>query len=467
MQAQKRTPLLRRYIGDAAFYRMVLAVAVPIMVQNGITNFVNLLDNIMVGSVGTLQMAGVGIANQLMFVLNLALFGAIAGAGIFGAQFYGKGDHEGVRCCFRFKLYVSVLLIATGSLLFACFGEQLISLYLTGEGSPEDRAATLAYAKEYLGIIIIGYIPFVMTQCYAGTLRETGETLAPMVAGIVSVLVNLILNALLIYGLLGLPALGIVGAALATNTARVVEAAIVIIWTHSHKQRHQFIVGAYRSLRIPLRLAGSIFRTSVPLLVNETLWSCGIAMLSICYSMHGLDVVPANTMASTITQVFNVALLAMGSAVGIIVGQLLGAGRIDEAVDTDRKLITFSVLLCVVIGAIMALLSPYIPLMYNTTDNVRALATSFLFISALFMPNNSLCNACYFTLRSGGKTFVTFLFDSCFVCGITVPMAFLLTKFTGISIVPLYACCQAIDIIKSVIGLWMIKKGMWIQNIVS
>lgn len=458
--------LRKKFIGDRAFYRMALAVAVPIMIQNGITQFVALLDNIMVGGVGETAMGGVGVANQLIFVFNLAIFGAVSGAGIFGAQFYGNGNHDGVRYAFRFKLLICAALTALGVGVFLLFGENLITLYLKGEGTAAQRAETLRFAKEYLRIMLLGFVPFVLSQCYAGTLRETGQTIVPMLAGIASVIVNLCLNALLIFGYLGFPRLGSAGAAIATVIARFVEAGIVMLWTHRHPERCRFIVGAYRTLCIPKQLAGKIAVKTLPLMLNETLWAGGMALLSLCYSLCGLTVVPANTIASTVGNVFNVAFLAMGNAIGIIVGQLLGANKLDEAVDTDRKLIVFSVSICFVIGGIMALLSPYIPNIYTAQPaQVRALASKFILIVAIAMPINSLANATYFTMRSGGKTFVTFLFDSVYVWCITVPLAFFLQRVAGFSIVPLYLVCQLIDLGKCAVGLILIKKGVWIHNI--
>ena len=463
----KAEKLRRKYFGDAAFYKMAMLVAVPIMIQNGITNFVGLLDNIMVGSVGTLQMSGVGIANQLLMVFNLTIFGAISGAGIFGAQFYGKGDTNGVRNAFRFKLMIGAFILLVGVLVFTMLDEPLIRVYLTGEGDAADIEATMGYAKEYLHIILFSLVPFVLAQCYSGTLRECGQTVVPMVAGIVSVCVNLCFNALLIYGLLGFPALGSRGAALATMIARYVEAAIVIVWTHRHSLENRFIIGAYRHFGIPSGLGINILKKTVPLMTNEMLWSGGMAMLTAVYSMHGLNVVSAMTISSTLSNVFNVAFIAMGSAVGIIVGQLLGAGKVEEAVDTDRKLIVFAVLICFVIGGAVAVLAPYFPLLYQATEEVSYLASQFIMISALCMPICSMANACYFTLRSGGKTIITFLFDSCFVCLITLPLAYLLTKCTGITIIPLYAICTFIEIFKCIIGYIMIKRGVWIHNIVN
>lgn len=459
--------LMKKYFGDGAFYRMALAVAIPIMIQNGITQFVGLLDNIMVGRVGTEQMTGVSIANTLIFVFNLAIFGAVSGAGIFGAQFFGKGDHEGVRYAFRFKLILCAVLTALGVGVFLLFGDKLILLYLKGEGTPEQIEASLHYAKEYLFIMLLGFVPFILSQCYSGTLRECGQTVVPMVAGVASVLVNLGLNTVLIFGYLGAPTLGSAGAAIATVVSRFVEAGIIMIWTHTHGNKQPFARGAYRSLRIPGRLFGSIAKKSLPLLINEALWAGGMALLSQCYSLRGYDVVSAHNISSTISNVFNVAFLAMGSAIGIIVGQLLGADKLEEAKDTDRKLIVFSVLICFLIGGAMALVSGLFPQIYNTTTEIRSLASDFILIVALCMPINSLANACYFTLRSGGRTFVTFLFDSFYVCLITVPLAYCLSRFTDLPIVPLFLICQLIDIGKCVVGLIMIQKGVWIQNIVK
>lgn len=462
-----KTGLRRRYIGTAAFYKMAMAVAVPIMIQNGITNFVSLLDNIMVGRVGTEQMTGVAIVNQLIFVFNLAIFGAVSGAGIFGAQFYGSGDEEGVRCAFRFKLFLCAVVTALGVAVFLLFGDSLILLYLKGEGSPEQIAASFGYAKEYLGIMLFGFVPFVVAQCYSGTLRESGRTVLPMAAGIVSVLVNLTCNTLLIFGYLGFPRLGSAGAAIATVLSRFVEAAVVIAFSHFGKHRCSFFRGVYRTLRIPKRLVFRIARKTMPLMLNEALWAAGCALLLQCYSIRGYDVVTACNIASTIANVFNVAFLAMGNAVGIIVGQLLGAGKMAEAADTDRKLIVFSVAICILIGGVMALVAPVFPRIYNTTPQVRLLAEKFILICALCMPINALANACYFTLRSGGKTLITFLFDSFYVCVFTAPAAYLLGHFTALPIVPLYLFCQLADIGKCVIGLILIRKGVWIRNIVQ
>ncbi len=458
---------MKKYIGNKRFYLMVLSVAVPIMIQNGITNFVSLLDNIMVGQVGTEQMSGVAIVNQLLFVFNICIFGGISGAGIFTAQYYGCQDHKGIRDTFRMKLYISLGITAIGLFIFAFFGEQLIALYLHDTGNTGSLDATLMYAHRYLRVMMIDLLPFAIVQVYSGTLRETGETMLPMKAGIVAVFVNLVLNYILIFGQFGAPALGVEGAAIATTISRFVELFIVAGWTHRHSERNAFIIGAYRGFRIPGHLVGKIIITGAPLMLNEALWSAGQAFLMQCYSVRGLSVVAAFNISSTISNVFNVVFIALGNAVGIIVGQLLGAGKLEEAKDTDRKLIFFSVTSCTVVGALMALLSPLFPMVYNTSGEIRTLAAWFIVVASVCMPLYAFVNTAYFTLRCGGKTLVTFFFDSVYVWLINIPLAYILSRFTGMNIILLYFICQFVDIVKCIIGYVLIKKGIWMNVIVK
>ena len=242
--------MIRKLIGDRAFYRRVLTVAVPILIQNTITNFVSLLDNIMVGQVGTLEMSGVSIINQLMFVFYLCVFGAVSGAGIFTAQFYGSQDHKGIRHTFRFKFLVGLAITLLGAGVFYFFGNELIGMYLQGDATPEEVAQTLQHGHDYLMVTLWGLLPFALANAYASTLRETGHTFVPMAAGVAAVLINLFLNYVLIFGHFGAPAMGVRGAALATVISRYAELAIVALWTHCNTEKNPFIRGVFRSFHI-------------------------------------------------------------------------------------------------------------------------------------------------------------------------------------------------------------------------
>lgn len=457
--------LRKKFIGDRAFYRMVFTIAVPIMIQNGITNFVSLLDNIMVGRIGTEQMSGVAIVNQLVFIYFLCIFGGLSGAGIFTAQYFGENDMEGIRHTFRYKLWMGFILTAAAIVVFTGWGKQLIMMYLQGKNDGGSAEAALMYGSVYLKIMLFGLLPFFILQTYAGTLRECGETVVPMKAGIAAVVVNLTLNYLLIYGKICFPEMGVAGAALATVISRYVEALYVVIWTHCNKEKNPYIDGIYKTLRVPARLIKSYFVKGAPLLANETMWAAGMAILVQCYSVRGLNVIAGMNIANTINNVFNIVFIALGDAVAIIVGQLLGAGKMDKARDTDTKLIFFSVVSCIGIAAIMLLAAPLFPMLYNTNSEARELAERFIIAQAAFMPLNAFMHTAYFTIRSGGKTFITFLFDSVFVWAISVPLAFVLSRYTAMYAVYILVCVQLADIIKCVIGFIMIKKGIWMQNI--
>ena len=459
--------LLKKYIGSRAFYRKLFAILIPILIQNVITNFVSLLDNIMVGQVGTEPMSGVAIVNQLLFVFNLCIFGGLAGAGILTAQYFGSGDHRGVADTFRAKLYIAFAAAVAFLAIFSLGGETLIRQFIHEGSENLDMAATLLHARDYLHIMLFQIPPFAFQMVYASTLRETGETVLPMKAGITAVLVNLFLNYVLIFGKFGAPVLGVEGAAIATVVARYIECAIIVVWTHRHRERNPFLDTAYTTFRIPGALVRQIAVMGLPLLINELLWSSGMAILNQCYSMRGLEVVSATNISSTVSNLFFCAFLSMGNAISIIVGQILGAGELERAVDEDRKLIAFSVALCSAVGLVMAFIAPLVPRIYTTSEAVRSLASELIFVVALFMPFHAFTNSCYFTLRAGGQAVITFVFDSLYQWTLVVPLTFVLSRFTSLPIIPMYTAVQAMEFVKCFIGYYFLKKRKWVRDLVN
>ena len=446
---------------------MLMGVALPIMIQNGITNFVSLLDNLMVGALSTEAYSAVAIVNQIMFVYFLCIFGGLSGAGIFTAQFFGKGDHEGIRNTFRYKLILGSVLCVASALIMWFAGDKIIGLFLNESEDGGDLVLTLEYGLGYLHLIMIT-LPLVMiTNVYVGTLRECGETVLPMKAGLISVVVNLVFNYILIYGKLGLPAMGVYGAAIATVIARVVEFSIIRIWVIRHSEKTPYMKGVYRTLKVPAQQFVKYFTTGFPLLINETLWSLGIFLLSQAYSLRGLNVVAGQGIANTINNCFNIAFIATGDAVAIIVGRLLGAGDMEKARDTDNKILATSVMLGTAVGLIMFLTANLYPIPYNVTDEAKALGAMFIMVQAIFYPKDAFLHTSYFTIRAGGKTVVTFLFDSVFMMLVSVPVAYCLSRFTSMNVIAIFAIVHAADLIKCAVGAVILKKGLWMKNIVS
>ncbi|MCQ2482479.1 MAG: MATE family efflux transporter [Clostridia bacterium] len=460
---------IKSFIGTKSFYKKVMLISIPIMLQNALTSVVNLLDNMMVGRLGTNQMSGVAIAGSLLFVFQMAIFGAVSGAGIFGAQFYGKGDHKGVADTLRIKLYMAFLFSIVGVTVFSIYNKGLIDLYLhEGDGADlESITETFKYAKEYLMIMLIGLPPMALSICYASSMRECGETFVPMVSGIIAVLTDLVLNWIMIFGNLGFPALGVSGAAIATVISRFTECIINMIWTHRHSEKLKFASYVFNSFGVPSELLKQIAIKGFPLMCNEIFWVLSITVTSQCYSYRGLTVVAANNINSTIGNVFNIVFIALGSAVGIIVGQQLGNGDIDGAHATTRKLIAFSVATCLITSTVMISVSHLVPQVYKTTEAVRNLASQLIVVYALAMPLMAYNHASYFAIRSGGKTFITLLFDSVYCWAVTVPIAYCLIHYTSMSIVPIYAIVTFSEFAKCILATIFLKKLNWAVNLVD
>lgn len=446
------------------FYRRVLHIMLPILVQNCITFFVSLLDNIMVGQVGTEQMSGISIANQLIMVFNLTVFGANSGAGIFTAQYHGSQDDQGIRHCLRYKILLCTLLTVLGVGVFWGFGPNLIGFYLQGEGDPASAGRILEYSYSYMKIMLLGLLPFALNNAYSSTLRECGRAVPPMIGSIVAVLTNLILNYVLIFGKFGAPALGADGAAIATVISRFVELGVVAVY--SHTKGLSYMKGLLRSFRIPRKLALRITVKGTPLMLNEFLWSMGIAMLTQSYSTCGLNVVPALNIAETLNNLSNVVVMALGNTVGIVMGQLMGSGCGEAEIRAkNRKLLYLSVLSGLAFGVVEAVAAPLFPQLYNTTEDVRTLAMQLMLVYACMKPVMAYVFGGYFTLRSGGQTMIALVFDGGFMWLLTIPLAFCLSRFTGTPILILFILCNSVDFVKCIAGWYLLRKGSWIQNL--
>ena len=440
-----------KYFGDKNFYKMTLTIAVPIIIQNLLTNLVSMADNIMVGQLGTNQMSGVAIINQLFFVFNLLVFGGMSGAGLFSAQYFGQKNHNGVRDVFRMKI----------------LHEPLINMFLHEGSNSGNIQETFNYAKNYLYIMVIGIAPFVISNCYSTTLKESGQTVVPMKAGVLAVVFDIVLNYIFIFGKLGFPAMGVVGAAIATVISRFVECGYLVIYTHRHSNDYPFIKHCYRTLKVPGSLVKKIIITGAPLMLNEFLWAGGLTLQTQALSTKGLATVGGLNICNTIGNISNCIFVTMGTTIAIVVGQLLGAGKLKEAKVTATRMAAFSLLISFGMIIILGLLGPVFPHFYNTTDEIRELATKFIWAVAAATPFISLSNSEYFILRSGGKTIITFLFDSCFVCLVNVPVAICLTKFTAIHIVGIFFLVNMLEGVKALIGFIMVKKDIWLNTIVD
>jgi Na+-driven multidrug efflux pump len=262
--------------------------------------------------------------------------------------------------------------------------------------------------------------------------------------------------------------MGVKGAAVATVISRFVELIIIVACTHLRPQKTPFVKTVYKSLYIPKALTRSIMAKTLPLMANEVVWATGMAAINKFYSERGIEVVAANNVLQTFFNVFSVAYMAVGMSLGILLGQMLGETTEKKPVmDYCKKLITTSVLVNTFMGAVFFAFSVFIPSLYNYPQNVREMATALMQVCAVMMPFEAFSHACYFTLRSGGKTLITFLFDSCYVWIVDVVAAMLLIRLTALDIVTVFVIVQILNALRCALGFIFIKKGSWIRNIVN
>ncbi|MBQ8588172.1 MAG: MATE family efflux transporter [Clostridia bacterium] len=456
---------IKKYIGDREFYKMVLTVAVPIILQNFITNLVNMLDNIMVGTLGTEQMSGDAIVNQLIFVFNLSVFGSISGAGIFTSQYYGKNDMDGIRYTIRFKAIVCGVILLAAYVIFLFGGSFLINLYLHDGSYDCDPSLAMEHAKGYLKIMLIGFAPYVASQVFAGTLKETGQTFVPMLAGIVAVIVNTLLNYLLIFGIGFFPELGVRGAAWGTVVSRLFECLVIFIYLRKAKAKHTYFKGSLRRLYIPIGELKAFVAKGIPLLCNELVWAVGMSLLTMCYSTYGLAVVAGHSIATTVLNLLNITFRSLGITVGIIAGQDLGANEFERAQDNVRKLNFFAVLVSVAIGVVAFVIADYVPLLYNVSTESKKMAVYFIKAAACFMPFLCYENSSYFTLRAGGQVLITSLFDGFFVLFVSCTIAFVAREFAPVAVT--FVAVQFADVLKATLGFVLLRSKIWVRNLVE
>lgn len=459
--------MFKKFIGDKKFYKSLFLIVIPIVLQQFITQFVSLLDNLMVGRVGNDEMIGVSLANQLLFVFNLGIFGCLSGASIFATQFYGAQDKNGYQETIRFKFLMGIIIFIIALSIFLLFDDQLLNAFInSNDGEYSNPDVVLASGKKYLQIMLIGILPFVIKEIYATSLREMRETMFPMISGVVAIFVNLIINYLLIFGSFGCPRLGIVGAAIGTVVSRIVEMLLVIVYSHIKIKRFSFFKGVYKKPIVTFSSFKKFIPITLLLLSNELFWSLGLTMIVQGYSYRGLDVVGALNICNTVNNVFVTVGTSLGNATSIILGNLLGANKNKEAKETSYKIL-FTSLIFSIAFAIMEIGTSFIvPNIYNTGEGIRTMAREMIIIASIFLPFHAFNTCCYFTLRAGGKIILTILFDSLFVWLVRLPIAFFLSRYSSLSILLVFGLADGIDAVKAVLGYILVDKGVWLKKIV-
>lgn len=439
------------------FIKSILRIATPIIIAQLLLNVASLLDNVMVGQLDDNNVSGVYIATQIIFVVNLMIFGSIEGASVYFCQFYGSKDKDNMKKSILFKFYSSLIISLLATIILQIFGRNFVEIFPS-----TDIAHDIA--ENYLKIVSFSFIPFAITVCLTSTLRETHHTIIPMVITGVGVIINFCVNYCFIYGKFGAPEMGAAGAAIGTITERIFEFLSIIILYLIKK--YDFIKGIFKDLRINKKLLIQMIRKSIPLFINETMWVLGQTMLTYVFSKSSDISTVALPIANTIFNLLFVVCLGLGNSISILIGNTVGENNKIKAQNEAKTAIIFSTLVGIMLGIILCLISPIIISLYTgISQEAKDAAQILIIFFGIYFFICSLNNSLFFTIRSGGKTLLVFLFDSAYGWVVQIPLAFLFTFVFKLDFVILVMVVNSVDIIKTIVGLIIVLSKRWFKNL--
>lgn len=450
------TAFISKFIGDKKFYKAVLTVAIPLMIQQLISSSVNLVDNMMVGQLGDAALGGVAAVNRFYMIANFGTMGVINAAAIFIAQFFGAGKEKEMKQSFRFSL-ISGLLIVIPFCLMGVFLPEWILRFFTHD------AEIISVGIEYILVAAFTFLPLAFSYSIAGAMRAIGETKIPLAAGTLAVIINCIGNYCLIFGKFGCPELGVQGAAYATLLARIIEVLILLVVLKF--KEFPFKTKIRDLFDVPFTLVKNILIKAAPLTLNELLWSLGMATLFKFYATRGPEAMSGYSVASTISDLFFVLFGGMAAATNVMVSQPLGADNLEEGRKNGYRMIGTSIILSFVFAGLMFGSSFIIPSFYEISEQSLNIAESFLRIQGVMFWIYMANTECYFVLRAGGDTKSTLFMDSFFMWIVNLPLVGILAYTTNIDILLLYIVGQCTDLVKLCFAYWLVSKEKWVKNI--
>ena len=448
--------------GPGQFYKSVLAIAVPIMLQQLIQSLVSLVDNFMVAGLGDVCMSGVNVAGQVLFVFMVFINAICMSGGIFLTQYFGAGDPGGMQQAFRFKLAMGLAALVPYFLVCIAFPRQILSLMLIGNTQADP---ILDQAVPYINIMFWIGIPMTLSVCIASSMRDLGDVNTPLIITVTATLINTLFNWLLIYGNLGFPALGVRGAAWATVIARGVE--FVIFAAVYVRKKPAFSIRPSDLCRINGRLFREIFKSSLLVLFCEMVWVMSETVTTALYNGRGgADVVSGMASSFAIANLYFVAFGGVYSATGVILGKTLGKGDLEKARREKTWLLSGSAMFGAAMTFFGLATTLIVPVVFGRlSDSAVNICRSMVATMSLLMPAWVYMNTQQAVARAGGDTKMGAYTDAGLTLFVMMPLVFLLAAYTDIGPVALYCGVKLVDVIKLVVFHYWLKKERWLRNL--
>lgn len=454
----------RRLFGTKEFYKNALLLALPVMGQSLIQNLVTLIDNFMVAGLGDIKMSGTSIVGDYVFVITVLLNAICMAGGIFVTQYYGAKEKEGMKQAVYFKAILSIVVLIIVEFVFTVFPKEALGLMVMGNSQAD---VIIDEGIKYLRVILLT-VPFmVVTYICSSSLKDTENVKAPLYFSLVAALINMFFNYCFIYGNLGFPRLELVGAAIATLIARVCETIAYIVYVK--KIDASFLIRIKDITKIDRRLFKDMLKTSVMVIISESIWALAETVTTAVYNGRGgADVVSGMSASFTIANLYFVAFGGINVATCVIIGKLLGEGKLEEAREKRRWLssgITVFSLIIMLFAMMTALL---VPILYgNLSDAAQTIAIEMVFYMALLMPPWIILNVQLAISRSGGDTKMGFIFDGLANLFLLIPLVIILAKLTNLGPVEIYIISKFVDVIKIVACFFWLNQERWLVNLTT
>lgn len=447
----------KEMLRDHIFLRKSVMIALPVAMQGMLNTIVNLVDTMMIGTLGETSIAAVGLANKVFFVFTLLVFGISSGSGVLAAQYWGNQDLKNIRRVMG--LSFTAALFGAACFVVPCLlnPHLVMRIFTTSEGA-------IAIGASYLTIAVLSYPFTAITNTTVSMMRAVGQVKAPVAMSCIAIAVNIVFNYILIFGHFGAPALGAAGAAIATLIARIVECTATLLVLKITRSplvcRFKELFGYSRAF------IRQFVVTASPVIANEFIWGLGTTIYSLAYGRMGDQAVAAITIATTIQDIVVVLFQGLSAATAVILGNELGAGKLKRAEQYAKNFFILQFLVTLAAMALCYMIRGNIIAMYRITPEVARNVNLCLLVFILYMPAK-MFNYINIVgvLRSGGDTRMCLLIDTSGVWLIGIPMAFLGALVLKQTIYVVYAMVMAEEIYKAGIGYWRYRQKKWLRNL--
>ncbi|MBR3929339.1 MAG: MATE family efflux transporter [Clostridia bacterium] len=447
---------LKDFIGSKAFYMQVTKIALPIMAQQFVTSFVNLIDNIMVGQVSQSALTAVSVANRFYMLAASVLWGLSGAAGIFIAQNYGAKKYERCQKFLNLNITLGAGVMAAFTVILFIVPEWTLRLF-----SKNDEIIGLGL--EYVGYAKFTYVPYSISLACIMAMQAIGQNKIQLKVGLVTVFTNTFLNWVLIYGHLGAPAMGVEGAALATLIARLLEMSVYIFLLV--RKNYFYRLDLKGLAKLDFSLFKSMLSKAIPLTANEVLFQIGTSLVFKSYMRIDELLVAAISIVDTVMNIAFIVFGGLSASIAIFIGGKLGSGKLDEARDDAKKIIAFGIMIGVFLASLLFIAAPFIHNLYDLSIEAQGALKTMIRIKSCLIPIYVVTVCTFFVLRAGGDAVSTLIMDSGFLYACPVLISTVLSVFTEIDLVSLYIATESLEILKMFFAIMLFKKGRWVKNL--